>query len=111
MALAINNAVDPSQRGTVNGFSIMLGSLARAAGPITASTTFAWSIQYRHPFPFDQYLVFCLLALGMVVITVLSWNLVISPVEQEPTGVAAMPAVVAKDTPGDDRGVGLSSGK
>ncbi|CAN0438804.1 unnamed protein product, partial [Scytosiphon promiscuus] len=68
-ALATNNAVDPSKRSTVNGLSVMVGSLAKAAGPTAASTIFAWSIHRRRPFPFDYHLIFYLLALGMVVVT------------------------------------------
>lgn len=98
--LAINNAVDPSQLSTVNGLSVMVGSLAKAAGPTAASTTFAWSIQHRHRFPFDQHLVFCLLALGMVFVAVMSWDIDISPVEQKPKGTAAaVPVVMAEEAP------------
>ncbi|CAM9718217.1 unnamed protein product, partial [Laminaria digitata] len=68
MSLAINNAVDPSQRGTINGLSMTLGSLATAAGPIVCSTVFAWSIDRRRPFPFDYHFVFYLFAVGMVFI-------------------------------------------
>ncbi|CAM9442342.1 unnamed protein product, partial [Laminaria digitata] len=67
-SLAINSAVDPSQRGTLNGLSMMLGSLATAVGPTVFSTIFAWSINRRRPFPLDRHLVFCLFALGMVVV-------------------------------------------
>lgn len=111
VALATNNALDSSQRGTVNGLSMMLGSLTRAAGPTVTSTIFAWSIQHRHPFPFDQHLVFGLLALCMVVVTVVSWNIVISPLEQKPKGATAVPVVMAEEAPKENLGIGLSSGK
>ncbi|CAM9478501.1 unnamed protein product, partial [Laminaria digitata] len=65
----INNAVDPAQRGTVDGLSMMLGSLASAVGPTVCSTIFAWSIERHRPFPLDNHLIFCLFALGMIVIT------------------------------------------
>ena len=111
VALATNNAVDPSQRGTVNGLSMTLGSLAKAAGPTAASTVFAWSIHRRRPFPFDYHLIFYLLALGMVVVTVVSWNVVISPVEPEPKGTPAAPRAVAEEAPEEGIVIGLSSGK
>lgn len=94
LSLAINNAVDPSQRGTLNGLAMMLGSLATATGPTAFSTIFAWSINRRRPFPFDGHLSFIILGLGMVVVTTTSWNVVISPVKPEPMGPAVSPVVV-----------------
>ncbi len=65
IALVTNNAVDPSLRATLNGVSMTLGSLTKAAGPTFFSSTFAWSIDGRHhPFPFEYHLSFYLLALG-----------------------------------------------
>ena len=110
VALATNNAVDPSKRGTVNGLSMTLGSLAKAAGPTVSSTAFAWSINGRHPFPFDRHLTFCLLALGMVVVTVMSWNVVVSP-EKKVSGVASFPVVVAETAPKGVVGIAMSAGK
>ncbi|CAN0239201.1 unnamed protein product, partial [Ectocarpus sp. 12 AP-2014] len=65
VALATNNAVEPSRCATLNGLSMMLGSLAKAAGPAFFSAIFAWSIDDddRRPFPLDYHLVFYLLAL------------------------------------------------
>lgn len=63
VALATNNAVDPSQRATLNGLSMTLGSLAKAAGPAFFSAIFAWSIDgSARPFPLDYHLVFYVLA-------------------------------------------------
>ncbi|CAB1117719.1 unnamed protein product [Ectocarpus sp. CCAP 1310/34] len=65
VALATNNAVEPSRWATLNGLSMMLGSLAKAVGPAFFSAIFAWSIDDdgRRPFPLDYHLVFYLLAL------------------------------------------------
>ncbi|CAM9579188.1 unnamed protein product [Ectocarpus fasciculatus] len=75
VALATNNAVEPSRRGTLNGLSMTTGSLAKAAGPMFFSSIFAWSIDgRRRPFPLDYHLAFYLLALGMVVVSWASWG-------------------------------------
>lgn len=65
VGLATNNAVEPSRRATLNGLSMTLGSLAKAAGPAFSSAVFAWSIDGdgRRSFPLDYHLVFYLLAL------------------------------------------------
>eukprot|EP00903_Cladosiphon_okamuranus_P009002 g8611.t1 len=77
IALATNNSVDPSRRATVNGLSMMLGSLAKAAGPAVFSAIFAWSIDGdARPFPLDYHLVFYLLALSMVFVSCASWNVI-----------------------------------
>ncbi|CAN0113599.1 unnamed protein product [Ectocarpus sp. 12 AP-2014] len=79
IALVTNNAVGPSRRGTLNGLSMMLGSLAKAAGPASTSVVFAWSIsrQPRRPFPLDFHLVFYVLAFAMGVVAVASWNTIV----------------------------------
>lgn len=110
-SLAINNSVDPSKRGTLNGLSVMLVSLATATGPTTFSTIFAWSINRRRPFPFDSHLIFVLLALGMVAITVTSWNVVFSRVETKPIGSAASPILVAEEVAQGVEDNSLSSGE
>lgn len=64
VALATNNAVDPSRRATLNGLSMTLGSLAKAGGPAFFSAVFAWSIDGgKRAFPLDYHLVFYLLSL------------------------------------------------
>lgn len=65
VALATNNAVEPSRRATLNGLAMTLGSLAKAAGPAFSSAIFAWSIDgdSTRPFPLDYHLVFYLLSL------------------------------------------------
>lgn len=85
IALVTNNAVGPSRRGTLNGLSMMLGSLAKAAGPTSTSVVYAWSIsrQPRRRFPLDFHLVFYLLALAMAVVAAASWNVI---VQDEDTG-------------------------
>ena len=111
LALAINNAVDPSQRGTINGLSMMLGSLATATGPTVFSTIFAWSINRHHPFPLDHHLSFTLLALGMVVVTATSWNFDISPGKPEPRGPVDSPEVVSEKVGEGVKDRSLSSGE
>lgn len=65
VSLATNNAVDPSRRATLNGLSMTLGSVFKAAGPTLFSAIFAWSVGGHHrPFPLDHHLAFYLLALG-----------------------------------------------
>eukprot|EP00752_Nemacystus_decipiens_P011400 g10125.t2 len=77
IALATNNSVEPSRRATVNGLSMMLGSLAKAAGPAFFSAIFAWSIDGNaRPFPLDYHLVFYMLALSMVFVSWASWNVI-----------------------------------
>lgn len=88
-----------------------LGSLATATGPTVFSTIFAWSINRRHPFPFDHHLSFSLLALGMVVVSVASWNVVISPVEPEPMDPADSPVVVSEKVGEGVKDKSLSSGE
>ncbi|CBN75080.1 conserved unknown protein [Ectocarpus siliculosus] len=80
VALATNNAVEPSRRGTLTGLSMTTGSLAKAAGPTFFSSIFAWSIDgRRRPFPLDYHLAFYLLALGMVLVSWASWGTICSP--------------------------------
>eukprot|EP00904_Undaria_pinnatifida_P006139 jgi/Undpi1/2655/HiC_scaffold_13.g06033.m1 len=113
-SLAINNAVDTSQRGTINGLMMMLGSLATGAGPIVFSTIFAWSINRPRPFPLDSHLVFCLLSLGMFIVTITSWNIVTSSDQPKPKSetetFSPPPVVVVEDAAGGYEENGLSSG-
>lgn len=99
IALATNNAVGPSRRGTINGLSMTLGSLAKAAGPTSTSVVFAWSIsqQPRRPFPLDFHLVFYLLALAMAVVAVASWNIIVQD-EDTQEGLAVPPATTRTKT-------------
>eukprot|EP00752_Nemacystus_decipiens_P011395 g10122.t1 len=79
ISLAINNAVDPSRRATLNGLSMTLASVAKAAGPTFFSAIFAWSVDgHDRPFPLDHHLAFYLLALGMVVVSWASWDTIVS---------------------------------
>lgn len=93
VSLATNNAIHPSQRGTVNGLSVVIGSLAKATGPIVSSTIFARSIHRPRPFPLDRHLIFCIFALGIVIGTATSWDIDISPIRPEPKGTAVVPVV------------------
>ncbi|CAM9564568.1 unnamed protein product [Ectocarpus sp. 6 AP-2014] len=107
IALATNNAVEPSRRATLNGLSMTLGSLAKAAGPAFFSAIFAWSIDDdgRRPFPLDYHLVFYLLALSMTAVCWASWNVIVDDLPPA-TGSKAAAAAAAADTDGraaDDR--------
>ncbi|CAM9287714.1 unnamed protein product [Ectocarpus sp. 8 AP-2014] len=96
VALATNNAVEPSRRGTLTGLSMTTGSLAKAAGPTFFSSIFAWSIDgRRRPFPLDYQLAFYLLALGMVVVSWASWGTIFSPEPIESQSAACV--VPARD--------------
>lgn len=49
--LCVNNVVPHrAALGSINGLSQMLGSLARAAGPVMATSSFAFSISHFHSF-------------------------------------------------------------
>lgn len=74
--MVINNATSRSRRGELNGIATMLSSLARAAGPAACGALFAFSINGDHSFPFDYYFTFIFMALSMVVVSVVGWNLV-----------------------------------
>ncbi|CAM9128529.1 unnamed protein product, partial [Hapterophycus canaliculatus] len=101
VSLATNNAVDPSRRATLNGLSMTLGSLAKAAGPTFFSSIFAWSIDGEsRPFPLDHHLAFYLLALGMVVVSWGSWDTIVSP---EPVATTAATSAVGARTEGVHR--------
>ncbi|CAM9581917.1 unnamed protein product [Ectocarpus sp. 12 AP-2014] len=99
VALATNNAVEPSRRATLNGLSMTLGSLAKAAGPAFFSAIFAWSIDDdgRRPFPLDCHLVFYLLALSMTAVCWASWNVIVDDLPPA-TGSKAAAASIAADT-------------
>ena len=83
VALATNNAVDASHRGTLNGISMTTDSLAKAAGPPFFAVVFAWSINYPHPFPFDYQLMFYLMAMLMAVLVWASWDAIRMPETRE----------------------------
>ncbi|CAN0142038.1 unnamed protein product [Ascophyllum nodosum] len=87
IALATNNAVDRSRRGALNGVSMTVGSLAKAAGPTGFAIVFAWSINRPRVFPFDYQLAFYVMALLMAVTTVAGWDVIHPPeaVESEAT--------------------------
>lgn len=110
ISLATNNSVGPSQRGTVNGLSMMLTSLSTAIGATVCATAYAWSIDRRRPFPLDHHLIFCLFALGLAIITALSWNVAISPIEPKSKGSTVSPVVVVDEITGGVDEEGLSSG-
>ena len=61
--LAINNASDDENRGAANGLAMLIGSTAKALGPISASVIFAWSITGdNHSFPFAHHFTFFIIA-------------------------------------------------
>ncbi|CAN0439084.1 unnamed protein product, partial [Ascophyllum nodosum] len=57
ISLAINNSIDASRRGEVNGLATTISSIGTSAGPIVCSVLFAFSIAAERPFPFDVHLV------------------------------------------------------
>lgn len=58
----VNNSAMPYERGSLNGLNMMLGSLAKAAGPFLGAELFAWSINTGNKFPIDYHISFYFLA-------------------------------------------------
>jgi hypothetical protein len=72
LSVVINNSVTSSDRARVNGVAMAIGSLAKAAGPLSASLMYAWSLEDRAPAVVDYHLTFnviALLALGSCVLS------------------------------------------
>ena len=59
----VNNSCLNADRGTVNGMTISLGSIAKSMGPIFGSNIFAWSINSDNSMPFNYQISFHILAL------------------------------------------------
>jgi hypothetical protein len=57
----INQTVDSSQRGLVNGLTMTLAGLGQTTGAILAATGYAWSINSDMHFPFDSHFMFFIL--------------------------------------------------
>ena len=72
--MAINNSIDASRRGEVNGLATTISSIGTAAGPIVCSVLFAFSIAAERPFPFDVHLVWYTAAILRLVVGLLGWN-------------------------------------
>ena len=64
IALLVNQCVESNLRGTINGLSMTVGSIAKAIGPILGSVSFAWSLANgRKAYPFDFHFVFLMIAM------------------------------------------------
>lgn len=74
ISLTINDAPEPHRRGELNGISMAVGSLASAISPVFFSVLFAFSIDGRHPFPFDYNLVFYVIGTIRLTVAWLAWN-------------------------------------
>lgn len=74
IALALNNATGPDRRGELNGISATIGSFARAISPVICSSLFAFSIDGDHPYPFNHYLGFYVVALLRLTVACMGWN-------------------------------------
>jgi MFS family permease len=61
--MMINNSAPSAQRGSVNGLSMVVGSVGKAAGPALGANLFAWSVTSGAPFPFDYGFTFYFTAL------------------------------------------------
>lgn len=57
----INQTVDSSQRGLVNGLTMTLAGIGQSAGAILAAMGYAWSINNDLSFPFDSHFMFLIL--------------------------------------------------
>lgn len=64
--MLINNSVPATDRGTVNGLGMTLGSIGKGIGPAIGAPLFAWSASNGLGYPFDYHLVFTLAALTCV---------------------------------------------
>lgn len=53
---------------------MMVGSIAKAAGPAVCSAVFAASTNSGWAFPLDFHLVFLFITFGILVLTVVGWN-------------------------------------
>ncbi len=69
--MMVNNSAPSAQRGSVNGLSMVVGSIGKAVGPAVGANLFAWSVTSGLPFPLDYGFTFyftavvAVLALGM----------------------------------------------
>ena len=61
--IIINNSVDASNRGRVNGLSMALAAAFRALGPVVGANSFAWALTNGLGAPFDVHFTFNLCAL------------------------------------------------
>lgn len=74
ISLTVNNVVNPSRRGELNGLAMAVASLSRGLAPFTCSPLFAWSINGRHAFPFNFHFIYILLGLGMLGAGFMGWD-------------------------------------
>jgi len=69
--MMVNNSAPSEQRGSVNGLSMVVGSIGKAVGPALGANLFAWSVTSGLPFPLDYGFTFyftavvAAIALGM----------------------------------------------
>ena len=66
--LLINDSVSPERRGSVNGFVMTIGGLAKTLGPVLGASLYAWSINSGiHTPPFNYIFVFmCCFLIGVL---------------------------------------------
>lgn len=83
IAVATNNAVDPSRCAELNGLTTMAASLGKAFAPFTCAPLFAWSIDRNSFTPFGAHFCFIVLALGMLVVSITGWNSIKSKQDDE----------------------------
>lgn len=70
--LLINESVPAERRGSVNGFAMTIGGIAKTIGPMMGATLYAWSINngIRSP-PFNFVFVFiCCFLIGIVTVLI-----------------------------------------
>jgi hypothetical protein len=58
MALLQNNSVTSDLRGSLNGLSMSVGSLSKAAGPAIGASLYAYSVASHNRAPFDYRLTY-----------------------------------------------------
>ena len=58
LSTIINQTVDSSKRGLINGLAMTLVGIGQSIGAVLAAVGFAWSINNDMAFPFDQHFMF-----------------------------------------------------
>ncbi|CAM9541431.1 unnamed protein product, partial [Chrysoparadoxa australica] len=74
IALGTNHSAGASMRGTMNGISMTVGSVAKAMGPSIGSSVFAYSIANKPSVLVDYHLAFYMLASMLAVCSVCSFK-------------------------------------
>jgi len=72
VTLMVNHSVDPDLIGTANGIAQSMTSFSRTLGPLLSGIALSWGMSNGLGFPFDQYFVFFVLGLVLLLSVILS---------------------------------------